>query len=184
MGMQKVIKKLALAVAVPGMTAGALAGFAAAPAMASTAQPHAHYPIYERVSGFSNTLANSMHVQVTGGFFDNGTASLGFGGGLDVNLALSQGTQTIELFVGPQDVTFNLHPATCSGTIRVNADSEVIGGTGAYADLTGYGTTTLTGNIAVPHQFGGGCDTNISNPMSLATHINLTATASLSPLAP
>jgi hypothetical protein len=180
----KVIRRLALAVAVPGMTAGALAGFAAAPALASTAQPHAHYPIYERVSGFSNTLANSMNVQVTGGFFDNGTASLGFSGGLDVNLSLGQGTQTIELLASPSDFTFNLHPATCSGTIRVNAPIDVISGTDAYAGLTGYGTATLTGSIAVPHQFGGGCNTNISDPMQLATHLNLVATASLSPLAP
>jgi hypothetical protein len=182
MGIQnKVIRRLALAVAVPGMTAGALAGFAAAPAMASTAQPHAHYPIYERVNGFSNTLANSMNVQVTGGFFDNGTASLGFNGGLNVNVSLGQGTQTIALLLSPSDVTFNLHPATCSGTIRVNAPIDVTSGTGAYAGLTGYGTATLTGSIAVPHRFGGGCNTNISDPMSLATHLSLVATASLSP---
>jgi hypothetical protein len=176
---KKVLRRLALAVAVPGMTAGALAGFAAAPAMASPAQPHAH-TIYERIGGFSNTLANSMNVQVTGGFFDHGTASLNFGGGLNVNVDLGQGTQTLALSLSPSDVTFNLHPATCSGTIRVNAPMEVTNGTGAYAGLTGYGTATLTGNISVPHQFNGGCNVNISNPMSLAVHLNLVATASLS----
>jgi hypothetical protein len=184
MRIQNKIKRLALAVAVPGMTAGALAGFAATPAMASTAQSHARPPVYERISGFSNTLTNSMNVQVTGGFFDNGTASLSFGGGLNVNVSLGDGTQTIALLVSPSDVSFNLHQATCSGTIRVNAPMEIVNGTGAYADIYGYGTATLTGSIAVPHQFGGGCNTNISNPMSLATHLNLVASATLSPLAP
>ena len=154
--LQKVIKKLALAVAVPGMTAGALAGFAAAPAMASTAQPHAHYPIYERVSGFSNTLANSMHVQVTGGFFDNGTASLNLNGGFGATVSLTGGTQTIALT--PISITGNLHPNTCTGTVRINATLEVTGGTGEYAGLTGPGTATLTGNVSVPRQFNGGCN--------------------------
>lgn len=176
---KKVLSRLALAVAVPGMTAGALAGFAAAPAMASTAQPHAHHQVFERVGGFSNTLANSMNVQVTGGFFDNGTASLNFGSGLTVNLALSQGTQTLALW--PTGFTFNLHQSTCSGTVRVTADVYVTNGTGAYAGLTGSGTATLSGNISVPHQFGGGCDLNIPNPMALAAHLNLVATATLSP---
>jgi hypothetical protein len=182
MGIQKkALRRLALAVAVPGMTAGALAGFAAAPAMASTDQPHAHYPVYERVSGFSNTLANSINVQVTGGFFDHGTASLGFNGGLTTTVSLSQGTQTMALLVNPSDITFNLHPGTCSGTVRLNAPLEVTSGTGAYAGLTGPGTATLTGNISVPRQFNGGCNLNIANPMSLAVHLSLVATASLSP---
>jgi hypothetical protein len=33
-------KKLAMAIAVPGVAAGTLAGFAAGPAMAATAHPH------------------------------------------------------------------------------------------------------------------------------------------------
>jgi len=179
MGIQKkAIRRLALAVAVPGMTAGALAGFAAAPAMASTAQPQARYPVYERISGFSNTLANSVNVQVTGGFFDNGTASLNLNDGPSATVSLSQGTQTIAL--DPTSVTTKLHPGTCSGTIRIIADLEVTGGTGAYADLTGPGTATLTGNISVPRQFNGGCKLNMDNLMSVGVHLNLVATASLS----
>ena len=69
---RKAVKKLALAVAVPGITLGSLAGFAAAPAGASTAQPHAPNFRYERISGYSNGLMNSLPVQVTGSFFDNG----------------------------------------------------------------------------------------------------------------
>jgi len=182
MGIQKkkALRRLALAVAVPGMTAGALAGFAAAPAMASTAQPHAHFPVYERLSGFSNTLANSMNVQATGGFFDNGTANLGFGVGLTATVSLSKGTQTIAVLADPSDISFNLHESTCSGTIRLNAPLEVTSGTGAYAGLTGPGTVTLTGNISVPRQFNGGCNLDIANPMSLAVHLSLVATASLS----
>ena len=55
------------------MTLGALAVFAAVPAMASTAQPHAPCTRYERISGFSNGLLNSLPVQVTGSVFDYGT---------------------------------------------------------------------------------------------------------------
>jgi hypothetical protein len=95
------------------MTAGALAGFAAAPATASTAQPHAHHPVYERLSGFSNTAVNSINVQTTGGFFDNGTASLHLNGGLTATVSLSQGKQYMHLT--PTSITSNLHPGTCSG---------------------------------------------------------------------
>ena len=177
MGIQKMLKRLALAVAVPGVTAGALAGFAAAPAMASTAQPHAHAPVYERISGFSNSLSSTMNVQVTGGYFDNGSVSLGLLGGL-ATVSLTQGTQTVYLL--PGGFTYNLHPGTCTGTIRVNAGLYILGGTGAYSGVTGTGSATLTGNISVPRQFNGGCNLNLGNPMSLAAHLNLVASATLS----
>jgi hypothetical protein len=180
MGIQKkkAIRRLALAVAVPGMTAGALAGFAAAPALASTAQPHAHHQVYERIAGYSNTLANSVNVQVTGGFFDNGTASLNLNSGFGATVSLTQGTQTLAL--QPTSITSKLHPGTCSGTIRINADLEVTGGTGAYAGFTGPGTATLSGNVSVPRQFNGGCNLSINNLMSVGVHLDLVATATLS----
>jgi hypothetical protein len=174
---KRAMKRLALALAVPGMAAGALAGFAAAPALASTAQQSARPPAFERISGFSNDLSSSMNVQVTGGYFDNGSVSLGLLGGL-ATVSLTQGTQTVYLL--PGGFTYNLHPGTCSGTIKLTAGLYILGGTGAYSGVTGTGSATLTGDISVPRQFNGGCNLNIANPMSLAAHLNLVATATLS----
>jgi hypothetical protein len=178
MGIQKkAFRRLALAIAVPGMAAGALAGFAAAPAMASTAQPAAHYPVYERISGFSNDATSAMNVQVTGGFFDSGSVNLNLISGLAATVSLSQGTQNVTLT--PTSITTNIASNSCAGTISVTAALNVNGGTGAYAGLVGTGTATLTGNITVPRVFNGGCNLNVSNLMSLGVHLNLVATAEL-----
>src|ERR1700679_2254595 len=65
-------KKLAMTVAVPGVALGTLA--AAAPAMASTAQPHGT-PI-ETISGYSNGGGGNVNVQATGAFYDSGHLNL------------------------------------------------------------------------------------------------------------
>ncbi|HEY0719004.1 MAG TPA: hypothetical protein VGD68_15410 [Streptosporangiaceae bacterium] len=169
------LKKLALAVTVPGVAFGTLAGVVAAPALASTPTP----PVYERIAGYSNGLSDSIHVQVTGGFFDNGTVSVNLESGSTVNVNLGQGTQTLHLT--PTNVTGKINQATCSGNIRATADLYVSGGTGAYFGLTGDGTATLTGNIGVPRVHGGCLTITPSNFDKLSVHLNVVATAELSP---
>ncbi|HYY18900.1 MAG TPA: hypothetical protein VE864_08670, partial [Streptosporangiaceae bacterium] len=141
----KAVKKLALAVAVPSMTLGTLAGFAAAPAMASTAQSHGPGVRYERISGFSNGLMNSLPVQVTGGFFDSGTLH---SAGPYLALTLGQGSQYMAL--GSVSALPHVNPATCRVTYHINTSLHIYGGTGQYAGFHGYGSASITETGAVP----------------------------------
>lgn len=60
----KTWKKLAMAIAVPGMAVGTLAGVAAAPAMAATAHPRGS-PI-ETISGWGSGPGGTVNVQASG----------------------------------------------------------------------------------------------------------------------
>ena len=170
---RKSVRKMALAVAVPGVTLGAMAGFAAAPAMASTAQPHAPYSVYERVSGFSNGLMNSLPVQVTGGFFDNGrlhTSGLNF-----ITLNLGDGNQYMTYGFVPGVPTVN--QATCRVTYKLNTSLHVLGGTGQYYGYHGYGTLSVTETGAVP-RVNGHC-TSGYNVIPSTAHTSLVPAAEL-----
>src|ERR1700753_1305770 len=67
-------KKLAMAVAVPGVAVGTLAGVAAGPPMAATAHPHGS-PI-ETISGGSSGSSGTVNVQASGVFHDWGYVNL------------------------------------------------------------------------------------------------------------
>src|ERR1700754_2664263 len=118
---RKTARKLALAVAVPGVTIGTLAGLAG-PAMGGTAQSHA--PVrYERISGYSNGLMNSLPVQVTGGFFDAGTLRSNGPGPSSFTLYLGQGRQYLSLSFVPTQPHVN--PATCRVTYHINTGLHI-----------------------------------------------------------
>ena len=170
---RKSVKKLALAVAVPGVTLGAMAGFAAAPAMASTAQPHAPSFRYERISGFGNGFMSSLRVQVTGGFFDSGTLH---SYGPSLTLSLGQGSQYLSLWFVP--TTPHVNQATCRVTYHVDARMYVNGGTGQYFGYHGYGSASITETGAVPRVNG-----HCSSPFNIipsTAHTTFVASAELS----
>ena len=171
---RKSVQKLALAVAVPGVTLGAMAGFAAAPAMASTAQPHAPSFRYERISGYSNGLMNSLPVSVTGGFFDSGT--LHATGPNFFTLYLGQGRQYLALGFVP--TTPHVNPATCRVTYHVNTGMVIFGGTGQYTGFHGYGSASITETGAVP-RVNGHCSSAF-NVIPSTAHTTFVASAELS----
>ncbi len=169
---RKTVRKLALAVAVPGVTIGTLAGFAVAPAMAGTAQSHA--PVrYERISGYSNGLMNSLPVQVTGGFFDHGTLRSTGPGPSNFTLYLGQGRQYLSLgFVPTQP---HVNPATCRVTYHINTGMYIYGGTGQYYGYHGYGSASITETGAVP-RVNGHCSSAF-NVIPSTAHTTFVATA-------
>ena len=172
MGTKKnAFRKLALAVAVPGVAFGTLAGVAA-PAMGGTAQTVASS--YERISGFSNGSGTSVGVQVTGAFNDNG--SLDLSSGTFTILNLSRGTQYVYEYGG--STTTTTHASTCSETLRTTIDLYFYGGTGAYSGLYGTGTATVTQTGSVP-RVGGVCQT-ASGLIANTIHTTLVATGQVS----
>src|ERR1700753_3042493 len=171
---RKAVKKLVLAVAVPGMTLGTLDGFAAAPAGASTAQPHAPSLRYERISGYSNGLMNYLPVQVTGSFSDHGALHSTSANAITVNL--TKGRQY--LYFASEPTVSHVNSATCQVTLRGDTEIFVDGGTGQYADFYRYGTATITETGALP-RVNGHCSTSSSVIPSTA-HTTFVATAEVS----
>jgi hypothetical protein len=168
---RKTVRKLALAVAVPGVTIGTLAGFAAAPAMAGTTQSHAPGVRYERISGYSNGLMSSLPVQVTGGFFDNGT--LHSNGPSNFTLYLGHGLQFGSLGFVPFQP--HLNPATCRVTYHVNTSIHIYGGFGQYYGYHGYGSASITETGAVP-RINGHCSSSF-NIIPSTAHTTFVASA-------
>ena len=168
MGTKKnAFRKLALAVAVPGVAFGTLAAVAA-PAMAGTAQTVTSS--YERVSGFSNGAGTTMSVQVTGAFNDNGSADLSNSAFIILNL--SRGVQYAYEYGA--STTTTTHAADCSETLRTTASLLFYSGTGPYADLDGPGTATITRTGSVP-RVDGVCQT-ASGLIPNTVHTTLVAT--------
>jgi hypothetical protein len=167
------VKKLAMTVAVPGMALGTLAGFAAGPAMAGTAQPHQPTQ-YERISGFGNGGYGEVSVQATGAFFDFGHLNVNSGPWTTVHLSRGD----LYAYDYYSNTTTNLRQATCSVTYRTNTGFEVVGGSGRYNNVQGYGSATITETGTLPRKQNGHCNTN-ADPISYTVHNRVVANAEL-----
>ena len=92
MGMsKKAWRRLATAVAVPGTALGALAGFAAAPAMAGTVQPQL-MPANETFYGYSTVYSEYIPVKASGVISDRGYLALVGGTGPSSSCAMDPST--------------------------------------------------------------------------------------------
>src|ERR1700761_381449 len=130
-------KKLAMTVAVPGVALGTLA--AAAPAMASTAHPHGT-PI-ETISGYSNGGRGNVSVQATGAFYDSGHLNVNSPGPFPT-VNLNHGSLFPVHNQGSSHT--NVNPFSCFATSRSTVNYSIVGGSGRYRHISGWGTATIT----------------------------------------
>jgi hypothetical protein len=158
---KKAWRMLATAVAVPGSALGALAGFAAAPAMAGTAQPQTPSPA-ETFYGYSAST-QFIPVYASGIFKDQGHLVLG-----------GNGTATDVLRHGSINITTTdrvttpwLSQQSCNGGYTETFSyTTAAGGTGRYSGATGAGTGSLAIS-AVMRRNNGTCDGNDPIPKTI-----------------
>jgi hypothetical protein len=167
------VKRLAMAVAVPGMALGTLAGFAASPALAGTAHPHQPAQ-YERISGFGNGGFGEVSVQANGAFTDFGYLNVNSGQYTTVHLSRGD----LYVYEGYGYTTSNVRPETCAVTYRTNTEFIVYAGSGRYYGVHGYGSATITETGALPRKQNGQCNTN-ADPISNTVHNRVVADTEL-----
>ncbi len=162
-------KKLAMAVAVPGVAVGTLAGFAAAPAMAGTNYPHPAQ--FETIRGYGQGPGGIVNVQAAGAFYDYGWLNLNSGSN-STEVHLSQGSlYTVE---DQGSNRTRIQPFSCSVTSQTTVDYWILGGSGRYRHVSGQGTATITTSGVLPRKHHGQCDTN-ANPLPGSEHTTFVA---------
>lgn len=149
-------RRLALAVAVPGIALGTLAGFTAAPAMASVAQPNTPGPI-ETFHAYGTGLPNGdVPMYAHGAFSDYGYISLA-GLGSNYTMYLHQGDIYVHT-AGPSS-TPTVAPQSCNVSYTQHFTYGITGGTGNYSNLDGFGYGRLRVS-AVVYRHNGTCQLN------------------------
>jgi hypothetical protein len=131
---KKTWRMLATAVAVPGSALGALTGFAAAPAMAGTAQPQMAAP-NETFSGYSTVYSEYLPVSASGVFHDRGYLDLA--GNRRATVVLRHGS--IYVRIGQRHISMSLDRRSCEVTNTENFRYQITGGTQRYRDAHGNG---------------------------------------------
>lgn len=149
-------RKLAMAVAVPGIALGTLAGFTAAPAMASVAQPNMPVPI-ETFHAYGTGLPNGdVPIYAHGAFSDHGYISLG-NLGSNYTMYLHQGDIYVHTW-GPSS-TPAVAPQSCNVSYTQNFGYHIYNGSGSYSSLHGWGHGRLRIS-AVVYRHNGTCQIN------------------------
>ena len=172
MGIRGRARKLATAIAVPGMVMGAFAAAGAAPAMASTAHHQAPPPGYETFHGYG-TGEYFGHFGVVplyahGVINDHGFIDL-LGPNPGDIIHLSHG----DLYVTHTDFGHEyLYPASCTIVLSANSDYTISGGTGRYSDAYGYGHSYVKFTAVTGRDHDGQCDTNRILPSSARTYFD------------
>jgi hypothetical protein len=131
---KKAWRMLATAVAVPGSALGALAGFAAAPAMAGTAQPQMPAP-NETFSGYSTVYSEYIPVNASGVIRDRGYLDLN--GDRQATVVLRHGS--IYVSIGHRHISMSLDRRSCELTNTETFRYQITGGTQRYHDARGDG---------------------------------------------
>jgi hypothetical protein len=170
---RNVVKKLAMAVAIPGVTLGALAGFAAAPAMAGTAQPNPMAQ-YESFHGFGNGSLGNVAVLASGAFFDSGFLNVNSGPYTTVHL--NRGN--LFTYDSHGNTTSSVRRGSCAVTYRTTTVFTVLGGTGRYFGVHVLGAATITETGILPRRMNGRCNTNAA-AIPFTVHTTLAANAGL-----
>ena len=162
-------KKLAMAIAVPGVALGTLAGAAAAPAMAGTSHPHGH-PI-ETIRGSGNGNSGNVNVQASGAFFDWGHLNLNSTSRF-TEVHLTRGS----LFTvhGKESTTTRIGRSSCFVTSETTTNYQIYGGTGRYRHISGSGTASITVTGVLPRLRHGRCDSNAA-PLPWTEHTTFVA---------
>jgi hypothetical protein len=166
---RKIWKKLAMAIAVPGVAMGTLAGVAAAPAMAGTAHPHGH-PI-ETIRGSGNGNSGNVNVRAAGAFSDRGHLNLNSTSGF-TEVYLSRGS----LFTvhGKGSTTTSIRRSSCFVTSQTTTNYRIYGGTGRYRHISGSGTASITVTGVLPRLRHGRCDSSAA-PLPWTEHTTFVA---------
>ena len=170
MGIRGRARKLATAIAVPGMVMGAFAAAGAAPAMASTANHRV--PGYETFNGFG-TGEYYGHTGVVplyahGVINDHGYIDL-FGPNPGDIIHPNHG----DLDVSHTDFGHeHLYPASCTIVLSANSNYTILGGTGAYSGASGVGHSSVKFTAITGRDHHGQCDTSKIIPSSVRTYFN------------
>jgi len=138
----KAWRRLATAVAVPASALGVLAGFAAAPAMAGTAQqqmrPQPHSP-NETFRGYGMVHGNEIPVIASGVFTDRGYLDLTGNGRAAV--VLRHGS--IYVRISHDHDSTSLNQRSCTETSTENFSYRITGGSQRYRAVRGAGRGSI-----------------------------------------
>ena len=168
MGMsKKAWRRLATAVAVPGTALGALAGFAAAPAMAGTAQPQL-MPANETFYGYSTVYSEYIPVKASGVISDRGYLALV--GNRRAIVVLRHGS--IYVSIGQRHGSISLDPRLCKVRNTETFRYEITGGSQRYRNAQGNGRGSIE-VTAVVRRYHGTCVA--SQPIPNTTSVRLEA---------
>ena len=178
MGIRGRARKLATAIAVPGMVMGAFAAAGAAPAMAGTAN-HQKPPSYETFHGFGTGEyyghPGVVPLYAHGVINDHGFIDL-FGPNPGDIIHLSHG----DLDVSHTDYGHeHLYPASCTIVLSANSDYTILGGTGDYTSASGSGHSYVKFTAITGRDHHGQCDTNRIIPSSVRTYFDASGPLSL-----
>jgi hypothetical protein len=162
---KKAWRRLATAVAVPGTALGALAGFAAAPAMAGTAQPQTMAP-NETFYGHSTAYSEYIPVNASGVISDRGYLDLT--GNRQAVIVLRRGA--IYVSIGQRHDSRSLDPRTCAATNTETFRYQITGGSQHYRDARGDGRGIIEVKAVVRRQHGV-CNPNAPIPNTTSVRL-------------
>ena len=164
---KKAWRRLATAVAVPGTALGALAGFAAAPAMAGTAQPQSMSP-NETFYGYSTVYSRYIPVNASGVISDRGYLDL-TGNGQAI-VVLRHGS--IYVSISQRHDSMSVDPRKCGVRNTETFRYQITGGSQRYHGARGDGRGSIK-VTAVVRRDHGVC--RISEPIPGTTSVRLEA---------
>ena len=163
---KKAWRRMATGVEVPGTALGALAGFAAAPAMAGTAakvmSPN------ETFYGYSTVYSENIPVNASGVISDRGYFDLA--GNRQARVVLRHGS--IYISIGQRHDSTSLDPRTCGVTNRATFRYQITGGSQRYRDARGDGRGSIE-VTAVVRRYHGMCEGK--QPIPKTTSVRLQA---------
>jgi hypothetical protein len=166
---KKTWRRLAAAVAVPGTALGALAGFAAVPAMAGTAQPQTTSP-NETFHGYGTVFSDHIPVVASGVFNDRGYLNLARNG--QATVVLRHGS--IYVRISHNHDSMSLNRRSCESTNTKTFSYQITGGSQRYHAVrgAGYGSIKVTEAVRRRH---GACLVN--EPIPSTTSVRVEAVA-------
>jgi len=171
---KKAWRTLATAVAVPGSALGALAGFAAVPAMAGTAQPQMGHPATETFYAYGAAISEAdIPVYASGAFSDQGYLEVS---DISGTIVLRHG----DIYFTPTERRSYSHtyPQSCNVTETLTFSYHITGGTGSYAGARGRGHGSID-IWAVVRRDHGTCDP--SEPIPNTIRVLLDASGTFTP---
>ena len=171
MGIRGRARKLATAIAVPGMVMGAFAATGAAPAMASTSHHQAMLG-YETFHGYG-----------TGEYFGHfGVVPLYAHGVINdngfIDLLGPNPGDIIHLRHGDLDVHHtdygheHLYPASCTVVLSAHSRYTILGGTREYSGATGFGHSFVEFTAVTGRDHNGNCDIRRIIPSSARVYFD------------
>jgi hypothetical protein len=162
---KKAWRRLATAVAVPGTALGALAGFAAAPAMAGTAQSQMSSP-NETFHGYSPVYSRYIPVNASGVISDRGYLDLA--GNPHATVVLRHGS--IFISIGQWRDSMSLDLRTCMTRNTQTFRYQITGGSQRYRGARGNGRGSIE-VTALVRRFHGVCATNAPIPNTTSVRL-------------